>query len=208
MSNCFISASPTRAASRKMTSASTCLQPMMILSAIAGTGDTPFLLENAAVISNNIATTELARRGGIQPSWRLDDTPSAPISRGIDNFGSPIGFGKRMRTGIRCLVISDQAPTSPDPRRRPTKAHSRERPAGRAACARACGPAAALTSGRASVPRGKQRRATPGGSAGAARVRSADPRVPQTRPKLGRVQIGRFRCDDERSGIRSEGARG
>lgn len=56
LSNYFISASPTRAASRKMTSASTCLQPMMIPSAIAGTGDTPFLSENAAVISNTTDT--------------------------------------------------------------------------------------------------------------------------------------------------------
>jgi hypothetical protein len=47
---------------------------------------------------------------------------------------------------------------------RPTKEHSRKRPAGRAACARACGPAAALTPGRASVRRGNQRRATSGGA--------------------------------------------
>jgi len=51
---------------------------------------------------------------------------------------------------------------------------SRERPAVAAACARACGPAVAAPSGRASVPRGKPKRADPGGFEEGARARPTD----------------------------------
>ena len=91
---------------------------------------------------------------------------------------------------------------------RPTNRHSRQRPAGRAACARACGPAAALTPGRASVQRGKPRRATPGGSAGAASVRTIDPRVPLNRQRLPAVACEITNCgvpDDARSDLRTRG---
>lgn len=70
----------------------------------------------------------------------------------------------------------------PTAAKRPTNTHSRERPSGGAACARACAPAAAPTSGCASVPRGHKDARPLAAPQEAARVRPAEPRVPLDPP--------------------------
>lgn len=80
----------------------------------------------------------------------------------------------------RSRAKSSHPNTEPSTRRRKTAnkwPHPRKRPAAGAACARVCGPAAAPPPGRASVPRGKQKHAIPGDTAGGASARSTDPRV-------------------------------
>jgi hypothetical protein len=70
------------------------------------------------------------------------------------------GAARRARSASR---IPSQ--TSSTPRSGQQRGHSRKRPAGRAACARACGPAAALTPAVRVCDAENQKRATSGGAA-------------------------------------------
>jgi len=141
-----------------------------------------------AGISATLSRTRRRDRRAVRPLIR----GACARSRMPNRTGAP-PIGRRQATRSAFAPVARDQPAA----QRPTKGHSRKRPAGRAACARACGPAAALTPGRASVRRGKPKRATSGGSAGAASVRSADPRVPLT---LGRRSPAH--CAYARSGIR------
>ena len=140
---------------------------------------------------------------------RRADQSLRPMRLPATNAGpdpcAPPGGGAARRARPASRTPSQTRST---PRSGQQKGHSRKRLAGRAACARACGPAAALTPGRASVRRGKPGRATSGGAAGGASVRTADPRVPlhhQRFPDVACEIANPGALDDARSDLRTRG---
>jgi hypothetical protein len=121
--------------------------------------------------------------GTSHPDRKSGSTPASARIRIAETRSDPVAPPIAERRQARPIGVANHRQRTAAAQR-PTNRHSRQRPAGRAACARACGPAAALTPGRASVQRGKPGRATPGGSAGAASVRTTDPRVPLDHQRL------------------------